>query len=97
MITCMPWAGRTPALTSWSRNSAARTWLLESLSVKKQWPDAGNEGWLTSPSTHTSASTASASRRLRTRRFRSVTRRIRGVARTGAASASGAASGSGGG
>jgi hypothetical protein len=25
------------------------------LQVKKQWPDGGNEGWLTSPSTQTSA------------------------------------------
>ena len=38
------------------------------------------DGWLTSPSTQTSARTASASRSPRTRRLRSVTRRMRGLA-----------------
>ena len=54
----MPCAGRTVGRASSSRKRAARTWLFASLSVKKQCPDGGNDGWLTSPSTQTSARTA---------------------------------------
>ena len=45
-------------------------------------PDGGYDGWLTSPSTQTSASIGSSSRSARTRRLRSETRRMRGAGRT---------------
>src|SRR4029077_2606759 len=73
----------------------ALIWAPESLSVKKQCPEGGNEGVEISPSTQTSASVWSPSSSARTRRLRSVTRRIRGgsalachsVGRSGAKSA----------
>src|SRR5690242_15173709 len=73
----------------------ALTWAPASLSVKKQCPDGGNDGVETSPSTQTSASVGSPSSSARTRRLRSVTRRMRGgrvlachnVGRSGAKSA----------
>src|SRR6476646_2231805 len=91
----MPCCGRTAERPSSSRKMTARIWAPESLSVKKQCPDGGNEGVEISPSTQTSASVGSPSSSARTRRLRSVTRRIRGgsvlachsVGRSGARSA----------
>src|SRR5438477_11721703 len=94
-MTAMPCCGRTAERASSSRKITARTCEAEPFRVKKQCPDGGNDGVEISPSTQTSAKVGSPSSNARTRRLRSVTRRMRGgnvlacqrVGRSGATSA----------